>query len=182
MAWRADTSTCPWRSGAFAGRISVAGLRKSYGAVQAVRGVSFTVARGEIFALLGPNGAGKTTTRHGLRQAQRRPATHRHRWLQLPAPDGRTRCPWRGVAAFSHEQDRLPRWQQACPTGLVPTSELRLTIESGALATGRQAEFRDTCLDRPCIGAPGADTSQLPGWIFPGNREREARTRSCRHG
>ena len=38
------------------------GLRKSYGAVAAVRGVSFTVARGEIFALLGPNGAGKTTT------------------------------------------------------------------------------------------------------------------------
>ena len=42
--------------------VAVAGLRKSYGAVQAVRGVSFTVADGEIFALLGPNGAGKTTT------------------------------------------------------------------------------------------------------------------------
>ena len=42
--------------------VSVTGLRKSYGAVAAVRGVSFTVARGEIFALLGPNGAGKTTT------------------------------------------------------------------------------------------------------------------------
>ena len=42
--------------------VSVTGLRKSYGAVRAVRGVSFTVARGEIFALLGPNGAGKTTT------------------------------------------------------------------------------------------------------------------------
>jgi ABC-2 type transport system ATP-binding protein len=42
--------------------VSVAGLCKSYGAVQAVRGVSFTVGRGEIFALLGPNGAGKTTT------------------------------------------------------------------------------------------------------------------------
>jgi ABC-2 type transport system ATP-binding protein len=40
----------------------VAGLRKNYGAVQAVRGVSFTVEHGEIFALLGPNGAGKTTT------------------------------------------------------------------------------------------------------------------------
>ncbi len=40
----------------------VAGLRKSYGAVQAVRGTSFTVEHGEIFALLGPNGAGKTTT------------------------------------------------------------------------------------------------------------------------
>ena len=42
--------------------VEVMGLRKSYGAVQAVRGVSFTVSRGEIFALLGPNGAGKTTT------------------------------------------------------------------------------------------------------------------------
>jgi ABC-2 type transport system ATP-binding protein len=42
--------------------IEVAGLRKSYGAVQAVRDVSFTVGRGEIVALLGPNGAGKTTT------------------------------------------------------------------------------------------------------------------------
>ena len=44
------------------GAVVVAGLRKSYGAVQAVRGVSFTVEHGEIFALLGPNGAGKTTT------------------------------------------------------------------------------------------------------------------------
>jgi len=42
--------------------ITVAGLAKSYGAVRAVRGVSFTVGCGEIFALLGPNGAGKTTT------------------------------------------------------------------------------------------------------------------------
>ena len=41
--------------------LTVAGLRKSYGPVAAVRGVSFTVRRGEIFALLGPNGAGKTT-------------------------------------------------------------------------------------------------------------------------
>jgi ABC-2 type transport system ATP-binding protein len=42
--------------------IVVAELRKSYGGLQAVGGVSFTVADGEIFALLGPNGAGKTTT------------------------------------------------------------------------------------------------------------------------
>ncbi len=42
--------------------VVVKDLCKSYGAVEAVRGVSFDVADGEIFALLGPNGAGKTTT------------------------------------------------------------------------------------------------------------------------
>ena len=42
--------------------VVVEGLRKRYGAVEAVRGVDFMVAEGEIFALLGPNGAGKTTT------------------------------------------------------------------------------------------------------------------------
>ncbi|MGB9376208.1 MAG: ABC transporter ATP-binding protein, partial [Mycobacteriales bacterium] len=42
--------------------VIVADLRKAYGSVQAVAGVSFSVEQGEIFALLGPNGAGKTTT------------------------------------------------------------------------------------------------------------------------
>jgi ABC-2 type transport system ATP-binding protein len=42
--------------------ISVAGLTKEYGDVKAVRGIDFSVARGETFGFLGPNGAGKTTT------------------------------------------------------------------------------------------------------------------------
>jgi ABC-2 type transport system ATP-binding protein len=42
--------------------IEIEGLRKSYGDVEAVRGIDLHVERGEVFALLGPNGAGKTTT------------------------------------------------------------------------------------------------------------------------
>jgi ABC-2 type transport system ATP-binding protein len=42
--------------------VSVHELRKSYGPHEAVRGISFDIAEGEVFGLLGPNGAGKTTT------------------------------------------------------------------------------------------------------------------------
>ncbi|MEP6909771.1 MAG: ABC transporter ATP-binding protein [Actinomycetota bacterium] len=42
--------------------VVVSDLRKSYGNVEALRGVTFEIAAGEIFGLLGPNGAGKTTT------------------------------------------------------------------------------------------------------------------------
>jgi ABC-2 type transport system ATP-binding protein len=42
--------------------ISVRDLRKSYGAHEALRGITFEIAEGEVFGLLGPNGAGKTTT------------------------------------------------------------------------------------------------------------------------
>ncbi|MBI2773106.1 MAG: ABC transporter ATP-binding protein [Chloroflexi bacterium] len=52
--------------------VSVRDLRKSYGAIEAVRGISFDVEAGEVFGLLGPNGAGKTTTveiLEGLRRA-----------------------------------------------------------------------------------------------------------------
>src|SRR2546423_13579883 len=42
--------------------ISVKGLSKRYGDVEAVRCVDLEIGRGEIFAFLGPNGAGKTTT------------------------------------------------------------------------------------------------------------------------
>ena len=52
--------------------IEVRDLRKDYGPLEAVRGVSFEVDRGEVFGLLGPNGAGKTTTVEILEGYRRR--------------------------------------------------------------------------------------------------------------
>jgi ABC-2 type transport system ATP-binding protein len=52
--------------------VVVEGLRKAYGGLEAVRGISFEIAAGEVFALLGPNGAGKTTTVEILEGYRRR--------------------------------------------------------------------------------------------------------------
>ncbi|MBW3590238.1 MAG: ABC transporter ATP-binding protein [Actinobacteria bacterium] len=54
--------------------ITIKGLTKSYGSLQAVRGLDLEVAEGEVFALLGPNGAGKTTTVEILEGFRRRDA------------------------------------------------------------------------------------------------------------
>jgi ABC-2 type transport system ATP-binding protein len=54
-------STDPLHTDRHGPAIEVRDLRRSYGETEAVRGVSFEVARGEVFCLLGPNGAGKTT-------------------------------------------------------------------------------------------------------------------------
>ena len=65
-----DTSAAPI--------IVVQDLRKRYGDIQAVDGVTFSVGKGEVFALLGPNGSGKTTTIEiveGMRSADSGTAT-----------------------------------------------------------------------------------------------------------
>ena len=54
--------------------ISVRGLRKSYGRLEALTGVDFEIETGEVFGLLGPNGAGKTTTVEILEGYRRRDA------------------------------------------------------------------------------------------------------------
>ncbi len=75
--------------------IEVEGLRKSYGGVEAVRGIDLHVDRGEVFALLGPNGAGKTTTVEILEGFRGRSDGRGER--------ARSRsCPTRGVAPTAH--------------------------------------------------------------------------------
>ena len=54
--------------------VEVRGLRKSYGRLEAVKGIDLTIERGEVFALVGPNGAGKTTTVEILEGFRRRTA------------------------------------------------------------------------------------------------------------
>jgi len=57
------TSTTSTRSASATNTvIDIDHLQKSYGSIQAVKGISLQVERGEIFGFLGPNGAGKTTT------------------------------------------------------------------------------------------------------------------------
>jgi lipooligosaccharide transport system ATP-binding protein len=57
-----DGATAPAVASDAAHVLRVSDLRKRYGELEVVRGLSFSIRRGECFALLGPNGAGKTTT------------------------------------------------------------------------------------------------------------------------
>jgi len=52
----------PWLRGIRVNALSIQGLAKRFGEIQAVSGLSFEVSQGELFGFLGPNGAGKTTT------------------------------------------------------------------------------------------------------------------------
>jgi ABC-2 type transport system ATP-binding protein len=69
--------------------IEVADLEKRYGSVEAVRGLSFGVERGEVYGLLGPNGAGKTTTVEILEGYRRRSAGQV--WVLGRDPEARDR-------------------------------------------------------------------------------------------
>ena len=107
--------------------IEVTDLFKSYGPVDAVRGISFRVEDGEVFALLGPNGAGKTTTLEILEGHRRRSGGQ----VSVLGAD-----PQLGGSSF---RDRIGivtairrrRWGADCAGGAVDVCALLLALPAG---------------------------------------------------
>ena len=110
--------------------IEVEDLRKSYDGVEAVRGLSFTVERGELFGLLGPNGAGKTTTVEILEGYRSRSG-------------GEVRVLGHDPAARRRElQQRIGIVLQSC--GFYPRLTVREAVEHMAKAYPRPRDARET--------------------------------------
>lgn len=106
--------------------IEVSGLRKSYGANEAVRGLDFEVATGEVFGLLGPNGAGKTSTVEILEGLRPRSAGEVKVLGRDPATDVRSL------------KDRIGVCLQA--TNLPPKIKVREALDWFAAFYSRQAD------------------------------------------
>ncbi len=92
--------------------VQVEGLRKTYGAMVAVDGISFEVQDGEIFGMVGPNGAGKTTTIECL-EGLRKPDSGTVRVLGVdPQLEGQTLCLRAGMQLQqSNLPDRMKVWE-----------------------------------------------------------------------
>jgi ABC-2 type transport system ATP-binding protein len=92
--------------------VQVEGLRKTYGAMVAVDGISFEVKEGEIFGMVGPNGAGKTTIIECL-EGLRKPDSGTVRVLGVdPQHEGQTLCLRVGMQLQqSNLPDRIKVWE-----------------------------------------------------------------------
>jgi sodium transport system ATP-binding protein len=109
--------------------IQVSNLRKCFGPVEALKGVSFTAADGKVTGLLGPNGAGKTTTLRIL--------------YTLMRPDGGEAC----IDGYDTQKDKLEA--QRC-LGALPDSHglyPRLTARENIRYYGRLQGLRGTDLE-----------------------------------
>jgi ABC-2 type transport system ATP-binding protein len=129
--------------------IEVEDLRKSYGPVEAVRGLSFTVSRGEVFGLLGPNGAGKTTTVEILEGYRERSA-------------GEVRVLGRDPEVRTRElQQRVGIVLQSC--GFYPRVTVREAVEHFAKAYAQPRDPRETIALVGLEDKADARTKELSG-------------------
>ncbi len=108
--------------------VSVQGLHKAFGAVEAVRGIDLRVERGEIFAFLGPNGAGKTTTVEILEGYRERDAGEVQVLGRDPASAGRA---WR---------ERIGIVLQECRMEPVLTVRETIALYAGYYAAPREVD------------------------------------------
>ncbi|WP_090311798.1 ABC transporter ATP-binding protein [Natronorubrum texcoconense] len=120
------------------GVIQVDGLVKSYGDVDAVDGLSFSVERGELYGFLGPNGAGKTTT-IGVLTGQLRPDSGTARVLETD--------PTAEPIETRHRVGILPE-QGSPPSFLTPREFLDFVGDVRGLEPDRVATQTDVWADR----------------------------------
>ena len=154
--------------------IDTAGVRKSYGSVQALDGLDLRVPRGAVCGVLGRNGAGKTTTIKVL-LGMVRPTSGTARVFGLSATDERTSVEIRGRTAFVSEDKDLY-------AGMTVAELIRFTAPfypkwRADLASGYLAQLGPLpAVDsRKRIDAPGVACSTSSRQSSPGTRpERRA--------
>src|SRR5512132_710635 len=129
--------------------IEVFDLRKSYGPLEAVRGISFAVEQGEVFGLLGPNGAGKTSTVEILEGYRQRSAGD----VRVLGHDPETR--------ERHLQERIGVVLQSC--GFPPLITVREAVEHFGKAYPHPRDAGETIQLVGLEDKAGARTKDLSG-------------------
>ena len=132
--------------------VEARGLRRSYGAVRALRGIDLTLAAGEVLLVLGPNGAGKSTllrTLAGLLRPQAGTVRVAGRELSRDDPDAR-----RAIGLLSHQSllyDELTLLENLMLAGtLYDLSDVRARARAALAAQGleHRADDRPRSLSR----------------------------------
>src|SRR3954453_1507757 len=141
-----------------ASTIAVRDLRKTYGDINAVDGVSFEVETGEFFGILGPNGAGKTTTLELIEGLRRPDAGTVSLFGEPPWPRNRALLPRIGVQLQANSFfERLTAREQirtfASLYGVPPATadEMLETVGLADMANVRAEKLSGGQMQRLCI-------------------------------
>jgi ABC-type branched-subunit amino acid transport system ATPase component len=146
--------------------IEVRGVRKAYGAVEALAGVSLTIEPGEIHALVGENGAGKSTLIRILAGAVR-PDAGEIRAGGEPLPPGDAAASEAAGIATIHQESVAFPFLNAEDNLFVGREPRR----AGGLLLDRRRMERDTRALLGRLGEPGIDTKRPVGELSPAARQ-----------